>query len=87
MDLAQQQQRSEALTALEDIAELKRTKAFARYFLAEPERRIKEIDRKLRDRKLTEADRQFHLGQLDVLERWRDKLTDDHKANASLVDG
>jgi hypothetical protein len=83
----QASQQAQAHQDLEDIAELKRSKAFTRYFMAEPVRRIEEIEKTLRKRALSETDRQFHLGELAVLERWRDKLDEDRATNASIAEG
>lgn len=77
--------KAKALEDLEHIAALKQSKAFNAYFLREPLAKIKEIEKKLRDRSLTENDRQYVLGELAVWERIRDKLADDFIGNRSIA--
>lgn len=82
---AEAEQAAQAQQDLDDIAALKREKAFERYFVAEAHRLIAKVLPKLRLRTITENDRQFVLGQLDILERWRDKLKDDAEEFSKLV--
>lgn len=74
-----------AASDLRDISALRNTLPFTRYFMREAQEKLHALERRLRERNLDERERQFVLGQIDVYERWRDKLDADEASNANIL--
>ena len=81
-------QSTESLLAqqvLGDIAALRSTKAFSRYFLADVDRRIEECRAALCKHRITEADHSFWCGKLEVWQSLKTKLDQDEAANRNIA--
>lgn len=83
-------QAEQAAQTLAAIQQLRKSIPFDLYFLAEPRRRIAELEDTLKARAkqrkpMDESERQFILGQISVLERWRDKLDQDEAGSKSIL--